>query len=655
MKKDYTQRNFTVKAVILSIVLAILLAASNAYLALKIATTISASIPAAVLSIGVFRLFRRYSVFECNLTQTAASAGEGVAAAVAFVLPAMIILHLWTHFNYWMTTAIVAIGGLLGVFLCIPLRRVLLSLPDLKYPEGTAIGNVLKISTSTESGLLKQLLQGICGGGLITFLQQGLQVFSSIVPIWFRGAGTLFGLTFGFDPAAFAAGFIIGPEVCISLALGIVIGWIVLIPVLSHWYGIPLADNTYDAVMMVWSHHLRYVGVGTMLVGGIWTLVKLVGPITKGVKLSISLLGKRHLIAEHERDIPMLGMGLGVLVFSAFLFCLLAYIFHHLNMQLSYSFTMAALVITLFFIMVIGFLLAMICGYISGMVGATNNPVSGLIIISIVLLGLIYVGLFGTNTQHNAPQIIGVIILVATTIASIATCSNENMQDLKAGQMIGATPWKQQVMLAIGIVVASFVVAPILQLLYNAYGIGGMFPRPGMDPSSMLAAPQASLMATVATGIVTHQMDWAPILLGVGIAIAVVIFDEVICRRYFKFRISIIGVGAAIYLPSALMTAMVAGGFINFIVRALARKRSSAEQAQKTVETSSITACGIVAGSSLMGVMLAIPFVIAGSANVLALGFTTIPHYQWLLEVLGVVGLAILIKMLMRHLPKKKA
>lgn len=653
MQKDYSQRNFTIKAVVLSIILAILLAASNAYLALKIATTISASIPAAVLSIGIFRLFKHYSVFECNLAQTAASAGEGIAAAVAFVLPAMIILHLWTGFDYWLTTAIVAIGGLLGVFLCIPLRRVLLSLPDLKYPEGTAIGNVLKVSTSTEKGLLKRLLHGIFAGGAVTFLQQGLQVFTGSLSMWFKAGTTVLGMTLGFDAAAFAAGFIIGPEVCISLALGLVIGWVILIPALSHWYGIPAADNLYDSVMILWSAHLRYVGVGTMLVGGLWTLIKLIKPLTGGLRLSAVVLGRRHLVAEHERDIPMLGIGLGVLIFSALLFGLLAYIFHYLNMPLSFAFTMTALMVSLFFIMCIGFLLAMICGYITGVVGSTNNPISGLVIISIILLGLIYLGLFGAHTEHNAPAIVGLIILIATVIAAVSTCSNENMQDLKAGQMIGATPWKQQIMLGVGIVAASFVVAPILELLYNAYGMGGVFPRPGMDPSGMLAAPQASLMATVATGIITHKLAWTPILLGIMIAVGVILFDELVCRRYLKFRISIIGVGASIYLPSEVMTPMIIGGLVHFLLKHFSQKRTAAKNTQKAVEDANITACGIVAGSALMGVILAVPFVLLNSANALALSFTANPHYTWLVDILGIVGMLGLIRMLLKDIPKR--
>ena len=649
MQEQHMERNFTIKAVILSLLLAILLASSNAYLALKIGTTISASIPAAVLSIGIFRFFKHYSVFECNLVQTAASAGEGMAAAVAFVLPAMVILHFWNHFNYWLTTSIICLGGLLGVFLSIPLRRVFLGLPGLKYPEGTAIGNVLKVSTQ-KAGLMKYLLKGIGAGGIASFLQQGMQVAASAWPFWWQSRGLLFGMTMGFDPAAFAAGFIIGPEVNLSLLLGVIVGWVILIPVLSVWFGIPGAESAYGAVNLLWSSHLRYVGVGTMLVGGLWTLIKLIKPIIDGVKVSFSLLGKRHLMAEQERDIPMLWMVLGVLVFSACIFILLAMMVTHLHLVLSPHFIVTIAVVTLLFIMLIGFLLATICGYVVGIIGSTNSPISGMLIISILLLGLVYLALFSLNNAGEIAQVVGLLLLVTTIVGTIAAISNENMQDLKAGQMIGATPWKQQVMLALGVIAASFVVAPVLELLYHAYGIGGVFPRPGMDPSQMLAAPQANLMATIAQGILTHHLEWNLVILGMAIALVGIIIDECICRRFLKFRIIVLAFGLAIYLPPEIMLPMVIGGFLNLVThRLLVRRKLALETIRKDMEAKNLTACGMVAGASLMGVFLAIPFVISGNVNILTPSFALNPHYGWLLGALGLLTLLALIKILLQQ------
>ena len=653
MLKDYTQRNFTVKSVLLSIILAMLLAATNVYLALKIGTTISASIPAAVLAIGVFRLARHYSVFECNLAQTAASAGEGMAAGIAFIVPAMVIFHYWDHFHYWLITIMVIVGGVLGVFLSVPLRRVLLNLPDLKYPEGTAIGNVLKVSASG-TNLVKHLLKGIAAGGIVSFLQQGVQLVGSILPLWLKTRGMLFGITLGFNPAAFAAGFIIGPAVSVSLAIGVIIGWVILVPILTHIHGVPHAASNYDAVMDVWTHYLRYVGVGTMLVGGLWTLCKLINPIRHGIMYSLVVLKKKHTITEQERDIPMLFMALGTLVFSCLIFFLLAWIFHHLNLPFGFNLSLAAVIISLFFVMVVGFLLTTVCGYITGVIGSTNNPLSGMIIISVLLLGLIYSTLFHLTGTSHVPAVVALILLVATIIATIANIGAENFQDLKAGKMIGATPWKQQLMLAIGVVASSFVIAPVLQLLYNAYGMGGVFPHPGMDPSQMLAAPQATLMGTIAIGMVTHHMVWQPIFIGIGIAVAVILFDEIVCRRYWRFRLSVLGVGVAIYLPSELMTGMILGGFVHLVLQHLANKRiADKTKRSEVVETANLAACGVVAGSALMGVGLAIPFALAGSANVLTPAFASAHGYSSIFKILGVLAFSGLIYLLMQYRPRK--
>lgn len=655
MAQDYTQRNFSIKAVILSILLAALLAASNVYLALKIGTTISASIPAAVISIGIFRLFRHYSVFECNLVQTAASAGEGMAAAASFVLPGMIIFHLWGHFDYWISMLTICLGGAFGVFLSVPLRRILLSLPELKYPEGTAIGNVLKVSASKSKGLLKNLLTGVVGGGLVSFLQQGLQVATSLIPLWVKSRGMLFGITVGFNPAAFAAGFIVGPEVALSLFFGLIMGWVILIPILCHLYGLPAADNSYDAVMTLWSHYLRFVGVGTLLVGGLWTMVKLIKPIVQGVKISLMMLGKKELIAEHEKDIPMLALAMGGLVFMGLILIVLAYIFNHLQMGLSFKFTLAALIITFFFIMITGFLVTTICGYVAGVIGSTNNPLSGMVIIAVLLLGLIYVGLFDFHQAGNIPQVVGLILMVATIVCAIASIGSENFQDLKAGRMIGAAPWKQQLMLVIGVVVASLVVAPILQLLYSAYGMGGVFPHAGMNSAEMLPAMQASLMGTVATGIITHQILWTPVLVGVAIALVVVLFDLTICRRYWKYRLSVLGFGMSIYLPPELMTAIIFGGFMHFVLRRVVTKRFATHaQQDKAMENANLGACGIVAGSSLMGVILAVPFAIAGNTNVLMPAFAGNPHFVWLIDLIGVAIFAAVVRMLFTYIKREK-
>lgn len=646
MSGDPARRNFTIKSVLLSILLAMLLAASNAYLALKIGTTIAASIPAAVLSIGFFRLFKHHTVFECNLVQTAASAGEGTASAIAYVLPALLIIHIWTHIDYWICTLIVCLGGLLGVFFSVPLRRILLDFPGLKYPEGTAIGNVLRVSTE-KGKLLSHLLKGIFAGGVVNFLQQGTQVVASSWALWWKPRSILIGMTFGFNPAAFAAGFIIGPEVALSMLLGIIIGWVILIPVMGLWIGIPNADNTYDAVMMLWSHHLRFVGVGALFVSAIWTLVTLVKPMWTNMRLNFSSLGKGKEVSEQDRDIPLLGVGLGIAVFSVLIFGLIAFIAHNVGLDFNATELVKIGGITLLFFMIVGFLLATICGYLTGMVGSTNNPLSSMVIISLLLLSLIYLSLFSLQNATEMTQVIGLVLLMSAITGCIAVITNENMQDLKAGKMIGATPWKQQVMLSVGVISASFVIAPVLNLLYNAYGFAGALPRANMDPTQILGAPQANLMASVVQGVFTHELQWTPIFIGMAIAIVIIAIDGIFLRKSHT-RLMVTAIGLAIYLPPDVVTALMFGGFARFFVRQVWTKRKAgADQVAKVMEASNIVACGIVAGASLMGVILAIPFVISGNANVLAPNFINNPQWVIPINILGVLSVAVLVKMLL--------
>ena len=627
---------FTVKAFVFSMLLAVLLAASNAYLALKIGTTISASIPAAVLAIGLFRFFKHSSVFECNLVQTAASSGEGIAAAVAFILPAMIILHLWNHFDYVDTALIVGFGGLMGVLFSIPLRQVLLYLPELRFPEGTAIGNVLRASTEGK-GLLKYLLHGVLGGGVVTFLQDGLQVIADNIQIWGSSRNILFGMGIGFSPAAFAAGFIIGPAVCMSLLLGIIIGWVVLIPILSHFYPIVGMDHT-DAVGTLWSQHLRFVGVGTMLIGGIWTLLQLSRPMIAGFRVAFSSLHDKKILLNSEKNIPMFWLLTGIVVVSICLFLLVAGLIDHLNLNFSTRFILEASFITLIFLIVIGFLLATVCGYLTGVVGSTNNPLSGILILSILILASIYLVLFHFDAG-SLGKIVGLVIMVAAVIAAIASIANENMQDLKAGMMIGATPWKQQVMLALGVVVSSIVIGPIFELLFQAYGMGGVFPHAGMDAAQSLSAPQASLMAAVAQGVLTHNLNWTMVNLGIAVGFCVIVLD-LVSRHLRGIRFPVLAVGLGIYLPPEVMTPIVAGGVLQFFLARHMKKRHTDEKiGHAKLEQATLLSCGMVAGSSLMGVFLAIPFIIMGSASALAI---VGPGFVNIAGILGVFSLIFL-------------
>jgi len=640
MNKIFTEKNpfitagqslpeITVKAVILSIILVIVLASANAYLGLKIGITVSASIPAAVISMGVLRMFRNSNVLENNIVQTAASAGEAIISGISFVLPAMIIIHFWNNFDYWNTLWISLIGGILGVLFTIPLRRVLLSHPELRFPEGTAIGKVLKASASGK-GELKFLVQGGLMGGFISLCQSGFQVLSGSISHWYSaGNRFIYGFAVGFDPALMAAGFIVGPSVAISTLTGVLLGWVLGVPLLTSHYGISGTDAAATAMNM-WHSHIRYIGVGTMLTGGFWTLITLIKPIIEGLRTSFGSVAAAKLqgnenVPRTERDIPI-----NYAVWATLLLCVpLAFLLYQYtsNPILHFSATFQAVTITIGILYTIfaGFLFCALGGYFAGLFGSTNSPTSALSIATLLLMALILLGLWGTHIHFapGAPQTVATIALaiVITSVLGAGSITNETIQDLKAGQMVGATPWKQQVMLIIGVIVSALLVPWVLQLLYQAYGIGGVFPHPGMDPSRMLAAPQAGMMAALAQGTFNSDLPWN--MLGIGAVIAVLSIFAHYALRKNGYDFSVLAVGFGIYLPLDATLPFISGGITAYIVSKVLAKRYRLPSQEKIVnerhQQGLTLTCGVVAGASLMGVILAIPFAIKESTDVLKL------------------------------------
>lgn len=617
IKADQRLPEITIKAVLLGIVLAIVLGAANIYMALKLGHTIAASIPAAVIAMGTLRFFKTYNVLENNIVQTCASAGEGVAAATSFMLPTLIMVGYWHNFHYWDTVVITIIGGLLGVFFSIPLRRILLNYPSLSFPEGTAIGNLLKV-TAVKTTSLRHLLQGGLAGGLIVLLQSGFKFSADCLQVWTIHNKFLFGMSIGFSPALLGAGFIIGMQACFAFLIGLILGWIVGIPTLSFIYGVPQADNIYDGVMMLHSAHIRYIGVGTMLIGGMWTLIVLFKPIVLGTAASIKTLKTAKIhplsIPRTERDISIHYAGVCVIVLVIISYMALL---HLLDFKDGYSkawIHYGLAFMALLFILLIGFFVAAICAYLSGLVGMTNNPLSGLLLGTVLVASLLIVAFLGyaaLKNHQNALAAMGMVFIISTMIAVIISISGENIQDLKAGQIVGATPWKQQVMLVLGVVASALVVAPVLELLYQGYGMGGMFPRPNMDRSQMLAAPQAGLIAAVTQAVFGHTLRLMDMGIGAAIGLIAVFVDELIKRSGKSLPVLAIGIG--IYLPPDITSAVVLGGIINQLCRVSAKRRVINQ------ELGILMACGLVAGAALMGVVLAIPFVLKGSSDTLRL------------------------------------
>jgi putative OPT family oligopeptide transporter len=640
----------TFRVFILGSLLTALLGASNVYLGLKLGTTIAASIPAAVISMSILRFFKNYNVLENNIVQTMASAGEGVAAAVAYVLPGLVIIGYWQHFDYFTIMCLVTVGGTLGVLISVPLRRVMLTHLKLPFPEGTAVGQVLKSSASGKTNI-KPLWQGGLFGATISLLQTGFQVCADNLQVWFVTAkSSIHGCGFGFSPAMIAAGYIIGPATSFALFAGVVIGWMVGLPVLAHMYGLPTADSAYGVAVDLWKHHLRFIGVGTMLLGGFWTLATLLKPIYQGISLSMRSLKQMRNnsgqtgIPRTERDIPMHYLLWGSVLLLGIVFLVFFYVMKSTPLATSPATHFTISIVGALFVLVGGLLVASVAAYTSGLIGMTNTPLSGLVLVAVLLLSSLLLLFCKTHIHLDAGHTmaaVAIVLLITAVVSVIASISGENMQDLKAGQIVGATPWKQQVVLFAGVFIAALVVGPTLELLYQAYGMGGTFPRPGMNPSQMLPAPQASLIATVTQGVFGNSLSWQDINMGMGVALICIVVDKWL-KLAKAGRLPVLAVGLSIYLPPEVMLPIIMGGVIHWLAhRKLTRDNTPKLTIRERMETGNLLACGLVAGSALIGVLLAIPFVIKGSSDALKLVSNGFQHYAEGLGVIVTLGLCV--------------
>lgn len=616
----------TFRSILLGIILTVILAAANAYLGLKVGQTVSASIPAAIIAMSLLRFFKNANVLESTMVQTMASVGESLIAGVTFIMPALIILHVWSGFYYWQTVCIALLGGILGVLFTIPLRRALLADKTLRYPEGVAISNVLKASMSSDVSDTKSLVWGGMIGAIITLFQTGFEILTDTFDYWVKTSKTIFGFELGLSPALIAAGYIVGINVAISFIVGIVIGWLAGVPLLTGFYGMPATQSAADIAMSIWNEHIRYIGVGTMLIGGLWTLFRLCKPILQSIIASmVSLREAKNSGIKNslrtERDIPVTYVLWGILLLSLPIFILIAGYIIPAESSMSNTFRYFLCGFTTLYVLVSGFLFCSISAYFAGLIGSSNTPVSGLLVSSLLIFCLIVLAFFGMQGGIHGRELFGVILGIGSSVMMCVALaiSNDTMQDLKVGQVIGATPWKQQVMLVLGVLVSAFVVPPILDLLYNAYGIGGVFPHPGMNKTQMLGAPQAALMATVAQGVYTHNLEWSMILLGVIIASICIIIDEIL-RKNVGTRLPVLAVGLGIYLPMSSTVPVVIGGLLSYVIQL---RLDNMYRTTHDIESNHhrhrglLLACGIVAGASIMGVILAIPFALKQSSDAL--------------------------------------
>lgn len=620
----------TVRAIVLSILLTVILAAANAYLGLFAGLTVATAIPAAVVSMAVLRLLGRSSILENNIVATGASAGSSIAAGTIFTIPALVLLGHWQRFEYWWVLAIAGLGGLLGVLFSVPLRRTLIIEQNLKFPEGIATAEVLKAGNDPSSGV-KTLGLAAGAAALFKLASSGLRATTETFALsGYVGARAPLFFGLNLSPALLGVGYVCGLNVGTLMLVGGLLAYWVLIPgyaafftshldpALASQLGTMSAEEAAGAIR---GAAIRFVGVGAMLTGALWSLWTLRGSLASGVRSGLAATRARTGdVPDSERDMPMSAILVGLVLFVLPLFAL----YYAVVDSFGIAATMAVIMI------VAGFVFSSVSGYMAGLVGSSNNPVSGITICTILFASLVLLAFMGP--QSTAGPVAAIMIGAVT--CSAAAVAGDNLQDLKAGQLVGATPWRQQVMLGIGAISSAAVMAPVLNLLLEANGIGEPA-RPGVTP---LPAPQANLMASIAKGFFGEGLPWDMIALGAAIGIAVILVDLYLKSRNATWRAPVLAVAIGIYLPLDLSTAVFAGGVLAALADAWHTRRNANVDLEQTRQAGFLFAAGLIAGEALVGVLIAIPIVATDDAEVLALP-ASLQFGQWLgLVVVGAVA-----------------
>lgn len=583
MSQPTNARQLSLRAVVLGMLLAMLLAGANAYLALFAGLTVSASIPAAVISMAILRVLAEGSILENNIVQTAASAGEAIAAGVVFTFPALILLGYWDGFPYFWVSLIAGVGGLLGVLMTVPLRHSLITGMRLPFPEGQATATVLRVGHGVAGTSMWPLAIGALIGAAVKLAASGLMIWRGSAVVAGRAGDSVAFVGANLSPALLAVGYIVGFNVAILVFAGGALAWWMVLPAYAAIYGLPDAPDASTAAYALWSTQIRYLGVGAMLVGGLWALWSIRDSLVAGLRQAANAA------LPSERDLPR-WLLIGLLVALAIPMLLL-------YRQLLGSWA-AALPLTSVMLLA-AFVFSAVAAYMAGLVGSSNNPVSGVTIATILLtaLGL----LFFIGGDRVGPV---AAILVGAVVCCAAAIGGDTMQDLKTGDMVGATPWKQQLAQMLGVVSSVLVLAPVLSLLLTAYGIG----LPTAAHPHPLPAPQASLMAAVAEGVFGGGMPWDMVALGAMAAVLVIALDEWLGRRESDFRLPVLAVAVGIYLPFALSVPIALGG-----VMAWFGGRNAAHG------PGLLAAAGLITGEALMGIGLAIPIAASGQRHILAI------------------------------------
>jgi putative OPT family oligopeptide transporter len=641
--KAVPMAELTLRGVILGALITLLFTAANVYLGLKIGLTFATSIPAAVISMAVLRLFATGTILENNIVQTIASAA-GTLSAIIFVLPGLVIIGWWQGFPYWLSACTIALGGILGVMYSVPLRRALVTGSDLPYPEGVAAAEVLKVGAGSREGL-EENKRGLAAIVMSSIAAAGFSIIAK-TKILAEEAATFFKLGAGassvstsFSMALIGVGHLVGISVGAAMFVGLLISWVGIVPYLTS--PLPAGADLADLVGTTFRMKARFIGAGTIGIAAIWTLLKILGPIISGIRSALNAAkvrksGDAGTLDITERDLPI-GIVFGTILASLVPIAVLLWIFAQGGPIAANPVPIIGL--TLAYILVAGIVIASVCGYMAGLIGASNSPISGVGILAVLGASLILAAIYGSGHPEQSQALIAYALFTTAIVFGIATISNDNLQDLKTGQLVGATPWKQQIALVLGVLFGALVIPPVLDLLNSAFGFAG---APGAKATA-LPAPQAALISALAKGVLGGDLDWGLIGFGAGIGVVVVALDELLGKTG-KMRLPPLAVGMGIYLPMALTLLIPVGAVIGHFYNRWSLRQANPEFAERM---GVLMATGFIVGESLFGVAFA--GIVASTDSDAPLALVGESHWAVPLSVLIFAGVIAALYARLRH------
>src|SRR2546426_1669640 len=632
-------KELTLRGLILGALITTVFTAANVYLGLKVGLTFASSIPAAVISMAILSAVKDSTILENNIVQTVASAA-GTLSAIIFVLPGLVIVGWWTGFPFWESFFICLSGGVLGVLFTIPLRRALVTTSDLPYPEGVAAAEVLKVGSGTRGetkdetgeareGLVAVILGSVASAGFA--IVTATRIAAGELNGFFRvGAGST-GYNRGWSLALLGAGHLVGLSVGMAMLVGQVISWVIAVPILTAMQPATIDQTLAAHTTVIWRTQVRFIGAGVIAVAAIYTLGRLSKPVIAGLVNTLAAHRAAATGDDRDRDIPplwILALTAACLVIAAWL----AFTFARSTVLAPSALTLT--LITVPFVLIIGFVIAGVCGYMAGLIGASNSPISGVGILSIVICASVF-ALAVTPTPETRPALVAIALFVTAIVFACATISNDNLQDLKTGQLVGASPMRQQIALIVGVAAGASVIPSVLNLLAKAYGFAGAA-NIGVVAPNPLPAPQATLISALAQGVIGGKLEWKMLGIGALIGVGLVLADEIL-GVLKKLRIPPLAVGIGIYLPMSATFAVIVGAVISHWYDGRARAMPNPARADRL---GTLVASGLIVGESIWSVINAGLIVGFSKDAPIALVPESFAPAPWL-GVIGFVGIIV--------------